>query len=115
MNVLWQRVHPMPVVRRWVREITASHPVARSEIREAERACSLWALLAAAPGVLTLEDGLVGAFKLFVSAGAVEPRASIFNTPHGLGISVPALLEALRWRYPGETSACRCYALLAPL
>ena len=84
---------------------------ARLEIRVAERVCSLWALLAAAPGVLVLEDVLVLAFRLFVSTGAVEPRASIFNfnMPHGLGISVPALLEALRWRYPGETSACRCW------
>ena len=85
--------------------------MARSEIRVAGRACSLWALLAAAPGVLTLEDVLVGAFRLFVSTVVVERRASIFNTPHGLGISVPALLEALRWRYPGETSACRCWRL----
>ena len=53
-------------------------------------------MLGAAPGVLPLEDVLVGAFRLFVATGMVEPRASIFNTPHGLGISVPALLEALR-------------------
>ena len=77
----------------------------------AERACALWALLVAAPGVLALEDLLVGAFMLFIATGAVEPRASIFNTPHGLGMSVPALLEALQRRYPGETSACPCWRL----
>ena len=36
MDMLGQRVHPVPVVCRWVREIMASHPVARSEIQVAE-------------------------------------------------------------------------------
>ena len=80
-------------------------------MRVAERACTLWAVLAAAPGVLALEDVLVGAFKLYVATGALEPGASIYNTPQGLGIAVPALLKALRWWYPGETSACRCWRL----
>ena len=75
MDVLGHKVHPVPVVRRWVREIAANHPVARSEIRAAERACSLWVLLAAALGVSTLEDVFVGAFRLFVSTGAVGRRA----------------------------------------
>ena len=50
-----------------------------------------------------MEDVLVGAFKLYVATGAMESRASIYNTPQGLGIAVPALLEVLRRRYPGET------------
>ena len=41
-----------------------------------------------------------------VSTGAAEPAASIFNTPHGVGVSVAALLEALRWRYLWETCGC---------
>ena len=111
MAVLEQRVNPMPVVQRWARGFTAYRPTAHSEIRVAERACSLWAILAAAPGVLVLEDVLVGSFRLLVSTGAAEPTASIFNTPHGVGVSVVALLEALRWRYPGETCGCRCWRL----
>ena len=111
MCVLLQRVHPVPVIRGWVREITASQPVARTERRVADRACALWAVLEASPGVLAMEDLLVGAFKLYVAGGAMETRASVYNTPQGLGIAVPALLEALRWRYPGETSACRCWRL----
>ena len=106
MHVLLQRVHPVHVIRGWVREITASQLVARTERRVAERACALWAVLEASPGVLAMEDFLVGAFKLYVATGAMKTRASICNTPQGLGIAVPALLEALRWRYPGETSAC---------
>ena len=95
--------------------------------RVPERACLLWALLALAPGVLTPEDVLIGAFELFFATGAVEPRASIFNTPHGLGISVPALLDALQWRYPGRlvhagvggcigvrVRACMCCTRLLP-
>ena len=39
---------------------------------------------------------MVGAFKLFVSTGAVESKAHFFNTPHVLGILVAALFEALR-------------------
>ena len=31
--------------------------------------------------------------------------------PQGLGSAVLALLEALRWRYPGERSGRRCYRL----
>ena len=111
MRVLLQRVHPVPVIRGWVREITASEPVARTERRVAERACALWAVLEASPGVLAMADVLVGAFKLYVATGAMETRASIFNTPQGLGIAVPALLEALRWRYPEKMSACRCWRL----
>ena len=110
-RVLLQRVHPVPVIRGWVREITASQPVARTERRVAECACALWAMLEASPEVLAMEDVLVGAFKLYIATGAVETRESICNTPAGLGIAVPALLEALRWRYPGETSACRCWQL----
>ena len=101
MRVLLQRMHPVPVVRGWVREITASQPLARTERRVAEHACALWAVLEASPGVLAMEDVLIGAFKLYVATGAAEPRASICNTPEGLGIAVPVLLEALRWRYPG--------------
>ena len=111
MRVLLQRMHPVPVVRGWVREITASQPLARTERRVAEHACALWAVPEASPGVLAMEDVLIGAFKLYVATGAVELRASICNTPEGLGIAVPVLLEALRWRYPGETSACRCWRL----
>ena len=48
---------------------------------------------------------------VYVATGAVETRASIYNTPQGLGIAVPALLEALPWRYPGQKSACRCWRL----
>ena len=111
MRVLLQRMHPVPVVRGWVQEITASQPLARTERRVAEHACALWAVLEASPGVLAMEDVLIGAFKLYVATGAVEPRASICNNPEGLGIAVPVLLEALRWRYPGETSACRRWRL----
>ena len=111
MRVLLQRMHPVPVIRGWVREITASQPLARTERRVAEHACAMWAVLEASPGVLAMEDVLIGAFKLYVATGAVEPRACICNTPEGLGIAVLALLEALRWRYPGETSACRCWRL----
>ena len=93
MAVLEQRVNPIPVVRRWAREFTASRLTARWEIRVAERARSLWALLAAAPGVLVLENVLVGAFRLFMATGAVEA------------------VEALQWRCLGETSACRCWRL----
>ena len=49
--------------------------------------------------------------KLYVATGALEPRASIYNTPYRLGIAVLALLEALRWRYLAKTSACRCSRL----
>ena len=109
MAVLEHRVNPIPVVRRWAREFLPSRPTARLEIGVVERACSLRALLAAAPGVSVLEDMLLGAFRLFVATGAAELRASIFNTPHGPRNWVPALLEALRWRYPGEMSACQCW------
>ena len=54
MHVLLQRVQPVPVIRGWVRELTASQPVARTEMRVAERACALWAMLGAAPSVLAL-------------------------------------------------------------
>ena len=110
-RVLLQRLHPVPVVRGWVREITASQPVARTERQVAQRACALWAVLEALPGVLAMKDVLVRAFRLHVTTGAMETKASIYNTPVGLGIAVLALLEALRWRYPGETSACRCWRL----
>ena len=106
-----QRMHSVPVVRGYVRKITASQPLARTERRVAVHACALWAVLEASPGVPAMEDVLIGAFKLYVATRAVEPRASICNTPQGLGIAVPALLAALRWRYPGETSACRCWRL----
>ena len=49
-----------------------SHPVASLEARVAERTCLLWALLVAAPGLLTLQDVLVGAFRLFVSPGLLS-------------------------------------------
>ena len=110
-RVLLLRVHLVPVIRGWVREITASQPVARTERRMAERASALLAVLEASPGVMVMEDVMVGAFKLYVVIGAMETRASIYNTPQGLGIAVPALLEALRWWYPWETSACRCLGL----
>ena len=109
--MLLQRVHPVPVIRGWVREITASQPLARTERRVVEHACALWAVLEASPGVLAMEDVLIAAFNLSVANGAVEPKASICNTPEGLGIAVLALLEALRWRYPGETNASRCWRL----
>ena len=48
--VLLQRVHPVPVIRGWVREITASQPVARTERRVAEHACALWAVLGGSAG-----------------------------------------------------------------
>ena len=108
MRVLLQRVHPVPVIRGLFPEITGSQPLARTERRVAEHACALWAVLEASPGVLAMEDVLIGAFKLYVATGAVEPKASICNTPEGWGIAVSALLEALRWRYPGETNACHC-------
>ena len=111
MRVPLQRMQPVSVIRGWVPEITASQPLARTERRVAEHACAPWAVLEASPGVLAMEDVLIGAFKLYVATGAMEPKASICNTPEGLGIAVPVLLEALRWRYPGETSACRCWRL----
>ena len=111
MAVLEQRVNPIPVVRRWAHELTACRPTACLQIRVAERACSLWVVLSAARGLLVPEDLLMGAFRLFVATGAAKPRVSMFITPHGLGVSVAALLEALWWTYPGETSACRCWRL----
>ena len=80
-------------------------------MRVAERAYARWAVPAVVLGVLAPEDVLVGAFKPYVATGVLEPRASIYNTPQGLGIAVPALVEALRWRYSGETSACRYWRL----
>ena len=79
--MLLQRVHPVPVIRGWVWEITASQPLARTERRVAEHACAQWAVLEASPGVLAMEDVLIGALKLYVTTGAVEPRASVCNTP----------------------------------
>ena len=60
-------------------------------------------MLVASPGILVLEDVLMGAFTLFVATGAMEPQEAILNKPRGPRESVTALLEALRWRYPGET------------
>ena len=45
--MLLQRVYPVPVIRGWVREITASQPLARTERRVGEHACALWAVLEA--------------------------------------------------------------------
>ena len=98
VHPLPQGVHPLPFIRSWVQEITASQPVARTERRVAVHACALWPVLEASPGVLAMGDVLVGAFKLYVATGTMETRASICNTLVELGIAVPALLEVLRWR-----------------
>ena len=110
MCVLLQRVHPVPVIGGWVREITASQPVGRTERRVAKRACVLWAVLEASRGVLAMEDVLVGAFKLYVATGAMETRAAIYNRPQGLGIAVPAHRGAAM-AVPGGDE---CLPLLAP-
>ena len=44
LDVLEQLVNPVPVIRRWAHELTLSRLTARSEVRVAEHACSLWAL-----------------------------------------------------------------------
>ena len=69
-------------------------------------ACTLFVLLHACPGALTLEDILVGAFMHFVGTEADRPRVSIADTRVGLGIAVSVMREALQWRYPlGATAA----------
>ena len=84
---------------------------ARNLLALADVACALWALLVVDPEIVSLEDILVGAFLFTVSAGANRPLAAIGATAIGLGIAVPTVANALRWRYPGQVQYCRARRL----
>ena len=98
-------------MRLWVRSFTECGLAARTLRAVADIACPLWALLVVAPEIVFLEDVLIGAFLFTVSAGADRPLVAIGATAIGLGIAVPTVANALRWRYPGQVQFCRARRL----
>ena len=103
--------NPVPWVRLWVRSFTECGLAARNLRAVADVARALWALLVVDPEIVSLEDILVGAFLSTVSAGSDRPLAAIGATAIGLGMAVPTVANALRWRYPGQVQYCRARRL----
>ena len=70
-------------------------------------ACTLYALMLACPGMVTVVGIFIVAFMHYVATGADRPHVFIAYTGVGLSIAVCVLCGALRWQYPlGAIAVC---------